>query len=206
MINLYDGPQLPKKLAKVLISDWAVTEGKNDFTEHAVWGLDPDDNLWELDWWHQQVDTGKGMAAMFDMVGRHKIKLAFNEGGVIDKAIRPAVNAKCRDTKMYFEMRSIPSVADKTAKCASSIARASVGKVYMRRNSPNTERVILQLLAMPSGRYDDAADICGLVGRAIDQYHPPKDVPITRKEGIKPFTAAWLEYEEPDRSKELRYR
>jgi predicted phage terminase large subunit-like protein len=206
MINLYDGPQLPKKLAKVLISDWAVTEGKNDFTEHAVWGLDPDDNLWELDWWHQQVDTGKGMAAMFDMVGRHKIKLAFNEGGVIDKAIRPAVNAKCRDTKMYFEMRSMPSVADKTAKCASFIARASVGKVYMRRNSPNTERVILQLLAMPSGRYDDAADICGLVGRAVDQWHPPLDPPIKRKEGIKPFTAAWLEYEEPDRSKELRYR
>lgn len=206
MINLYGAEQLPKKLSKVLISDWAVTEGKNDFTEHGVFGLDSDDNLWALDWWYKQANTGVGIAAMFDLVQRHKIKLAFNEGGVIDKAVRPAINAKARDTKCYFDLRSIPSSSDKIAKLSSFIARASMGKVYFPRAAPWTERVILQLLAVPAGRWDDAADVAGLAGRAIDQYHPPQDVPIKRKEGIKPFTAAWIEYEEPDRSKELRYR
>ena len=205
-INLYDGPELPKKLARILVSDWAVTEGKNDFTEHAVWGLDSDDNMWELDWWHKQTNTGEGIEALFQMATRHKIKLAFNEGGVIDKAIRPAINAKARDRKYYFDLRALPNMSDKMAKCASFFARASMGKVYMRRKSANTERVILQLLALPAGRWDDAADICGLAGRAIDQYHPPQVAPVQRKEGIKPFTAAWLEYQEPDRSKELRYR
>ena len=212
-INLYDGGQLPKKLAKVLVSDWAVTEGKNDFTEHAVWGLDSDDNLWALDWWFKQVDTGRGIAALLEFANRYGIKLAFNEGGVIDKAIRPAINAAVRDwnakagngRKVYFDLRSLPSTADKTAKLSSFIARASMGKVYMPRAATWTERVILQLLASPSGRWDDAADVCGLAGRAIDQYHPPQEVSIVRKEGIKPFTAAWLEYEEPKDTKP-RYR
>lgn len=215
MFRFYD--ELPNgvRLAKVLCSDWAVTEGKNDFTEHGVWGLSPEDDLYALDWFYEQCDTGKGVDTMLEMCSRHSIYLAFNEGGVIDKAVRPLINTRLRDwnakarqkssRSLYVDVRSLPSMADKLAKLAAFQGRAAVGKVWFPRYAPWTERVIQQLLAMPAGRWDDAADVCGLAGRGLDQYHPPANPTLERKQGIKPFTAAWLEYEEPKKP-DVRYR
>lgn len=33
------------------------------------------------------------------------------------------------------------------------------------------ERVLSQLLTFPAGKYDDAVDVCSLMGSAIDQAH-----------------------------------
>ena len=213
MFNFYrEGKEIPTKLVKVIFSDFAVSEGKNDFTEHGVFGLDPDDNLWALDWWYEQCNTGKGVDKLLEMVSRHNIHLGFNEGGVIDKAIRPLVNAGIRDwnrdtkrPRIYLDLRSLPSMQDKMAKLSSFQGRAAIGKVWFPARAPWTEHVIQQLLALPAGRHDDAADVCGLAGRGLDQYHPPRAEPTLRKEGIKPYSVAWLEYE-PDTKPAIRYR
>lgn len=216
MIRFYDElPESAKRLSKVICSDWAVSEGKNDFTEHGVWGIDHNDDLYALDWWYKQVDTGKGMAAMLELVDRHQIRLGFNEGGVIDKAVRPFLNTSIRDwnakaqqngkRKIFIDVRALPSMADKSAKLMSFQGRAAIGKVWFPRNAPWTERVIDQLLASPSGRWDDAADVCGLAGRGLDQYHPPQNPEMIRKVGIKPYTAEWLEWKE-DTKPAIRWR
>jgi hypothetical protein len=54
----------------------------------------------------------------------------------------------------------------------------------------------LQLLALPAGRHDDGADVCGLIGRALDTITPARGPEPARAAGIKPFTAAWLEHTE----------
>lgn len=216
MVSYYGGAddrKLPPRVAKVVCSDFAVTEGKNDFTEHGVWGLDSDDNLYALDWWFKQSGTGEGVNELLKMVSRHGIHLGFNEGGVIDKAIRPLIMAGIRDwnrdpknTKIFLDLRSLPSMADKLAKLAAFQGRMATGKVFFPRHAPWTERVIDQLLAMPAGRFDDAADVCGLAGRGIDQYHPPQNPVLERKEGIKPFTAAWIEHTDEPVKPKLRFR
>jgi hypothetical protein len=212
MFNFYEKGELPQKLVKVIFSDFAVSEGKNDFTEHGVFGLDSDDNLWAADWWFEQCNTGKGVGQMLEMASRHSCHLGFNEGGVIDKAIRPLVNAAIRDwnkdpkkTRIYLDLRSLPSMADKIAKLSSFQGRAAIGKVWFPRHAPWTEHVLQQLLALPAGRFDDAADVCGLAGRGLDQYHPPRNEPALRKEGIKPYSVAWLEYQE-NPTPAVRYR
>ena len=212
MFNFYEKGELPQKLVKVIFSDFAVSEGKNDFTEHGVFGLDSDDNLWAVDWWFEQCNTGKGVGQMLEMASRHSCHLGFNEGGVIDKAIRPLVNAAIRDwnkdpkkTRIYLDLRSLPSMADKIAKLSSFQGRAAIGKVWFPRHAPWTEHVLQQLLALPAGRFDDAADVCGLAGRGLDQYHPPRNEPALRKEGIKPYSVAWLEYQE-NPTPAVRYR
>lgn len=216
MFRFYDTlPESAKSVPKIICSDFAVTEGKNDFTEHGIWGLNHEDDLFAMDWWYEQCDTGKGIAKMLEMADRHRCQLGFNEGGVIDKAIRPAFNTAIRDwnnkataegrRRLFIDLRSITSMSDKLAKLSSFQARASMGKVWFPRNAPWTERVIDQLLAIPAGRYDDAADVCGLAGRGLDQYHPPSAPELVRKEGIKPFTAAWLEYKE-DAKPAMRFR
>ena len=42
---------LPKHLTFYGASDYAVTEGGGDFTEHGVFGVDADDNIYIADWW-----------------------------------------------------------------------------------------------------------------------------------------------------------
>ena len=215
MFHFYEGSELPTTLSKVICSDFAVSEGKNDFTEHGVWGLDHEDNLWALDWWYEQCNTGRGVQQMLEMCARHNIHLGFHEGGVIDKAIEALVVAQIRDwnqtadkkqrPRIFIDRRPLPSIADKLAKLAAFQGRAALGKVHFPRSAPWTERVIDQLLAIPAGRFDDAADVCGLAGRGLDQYHPPANPVIVRKQGIKPYTAAWIEYEEPKEPK-VRYR
>lgn len=212
MINLYVAGELPVHLSYIGVGDYAVTAGGNDFTELAVGGVDSDDNLWFVDWWYEQCDTGKSVEETLNMAVRWKSRMSprgvpvwYNEGGVIDKAVRPSMNRRQRDRKIYFDLRSIPSMQDKVAKVQSFIARASVGKVYMPKNAPWTERAILQLLALPAGRHDDAADVLGLFGRAIDQFAPAQLPPAEKPNGIRPFTQAWLEYEEQPAA-QVRFR
>jgi predicted phage terminase large subunit-like protein len=216
MFRYYDTlPESAKGVAKIICSDFAVSEGKNDFTEHGIFGLNHDDDLFALDWWYKQCDTGEGITKMLEMAYSHNIQLGFNEGGVIDKAIRPAFNVAIRDfnrkasaaqeRRLFIDLKALPSMQDKLAKLSSFQARCAVGKVWFPRNAPWTERVIDQLLALPAGRWDDAADVCGLAGRGLDQYHPPAAPFIERKEGIKPFTAAWLEFKEDTKPK-VRWR
>jgi len=216
MVQYYDKlPESARLGGKVICSDFAVSEGKNDFTEHGVWSLDHEDCLYATDWWYEQCDTGKGLDKMLELADRWRIQMGFNEGGVIDKAIRPAFNTKIRDwnakaikegrRRLYVDLKSLPSMQDKIAKISAFVARAASGKVKWPRNAPWTERVIDQLCSIPAGRFDDAADVCGLAGRGLDQYHPPQVQTIDRKTGIKPYTAAWVEYQE-DTKPAIRYR
>lgn len=216
MIQLYDElPESARNAAKIICSDFAVSAGKNDFSEHGIFALSHTDDLYATDWWYKQADTGEVVAEMLKLVDRHNIHLGFNEGGVIDKAVKPLINVQIRDwnakaakqggRRIFLDLRSLPSMADKMAKLSSFQGRAALGKVWFPRRAPWTARVIDQLLSMPAGRFDDAADVCGLAGRGLDQYHPPSNPVLERKEGIKPFTAAWLEYKEDEKPK-VRWR
>lgn len=215
MIKYYDVlPDSARKGSNIFTGDYAVSVGKNDFTEMGVWTLDHEDNLYARDWWYEQCDTGKGIEKTIELASRHNCRLGFNEGGVIDKAIRPAFIVAIRDhnAKMrkegkppfYMDLRPIPSMQDKMAKLSSFQARCAVGKVFFPR-TPWAERVINQLLSMPAARWDDGADNCGLIGRGLEQFHPPAAPRTERKEGIKPYTAAWVEYQE-DTKPAIRYR
>jgi predicted phage terminase large subunit-like protein len=205
MIGLYDKGELPARLNYVGASDYAVSAGKNDFTEHGCFGIDHDLNIWAVDWFYGQVPTDEGLDEWIKMVKRWKAKQWFNEGGVIDKAIRPAANKLMRDKKVFTNLTAIPSMADKLAKVQSFQARAGAGCVWFPRNAPWTERVIIQLLSLPAGRHDDAADVCGLIGRALDDIRVGQAPPGDRVKGIKPFTGRWLEWQE-DVKPAVRYR
>lgn len=206
MIGLYDKGQLPPKMNYVGASDFAVSAGKNDFTEHGCFGIDHDLNIWAVDWFYGQVTTDVGLDEWIRMVTRWKAKQWFNEGGVIDKAIRPAANKLMRDKKKFTNLTAIPSMADKLAKVQSFQARAGAGCVWFPRDAPWTERVILQLISLPAGRHDDAADVCGLIGRALDDIRIGERPPGPRQKGLKPFTSAWLEHDDSQQKPAVRYR
>lgn len=219
---LYDREEMPplNLLAVAGFGDYAVSSGKNDFTEQAVIGLDADSNIWFLDWWYEQSDSEVWSEQMLWMAHRWKVPTWYNEGGVIDKATRPMIMKAMRESKtarnehgklkyggksVYFDLRTLPSMQDKVAKCTAFQARFAARTTYWPRWQPWTDRVLDQLEALPNGRFDDAADVCGLVGRAIDKLRVGDKPKEERKRGIRPYSVEWLEHAEkaPDA---VRYR
>jgi predicted phage terminase large subunit-like protein len=207
MFDFYDIKSTPPYLAYVAGYDAAVSEGKNDFSEIGVFGVDTQGDLWEVDWWNGQVTTDKMVEELLRMRQKWKFSMGFNEGGVIDKATRPWIHRRMREIgyKATFDLRSIPSMADKVAKCSNFQGMAASGRVHLRDNA-NSRRIVQQLVSLPAGRYDDAADVCGLIGRAVDQFPVARMPPSQeRPKGPKPFTGAWLEHQEDEKPK-VRWR
>jgi phage terminase large subunit-like protein len=208
-IDYYKPGTQPPILSFVGAGDYAVSAGKNDFTELGVFGIDPSGDLWEVDWWHEQSDTGKSTEASLDMVARWKTPMWFNEGGVIDKAMGPLMNMRMRErsakgANCFTDRRTLASGGDKLAKCQAFIARCNAGTVHFRDNA-NSRRIIGQIAALPAGRFDDAADVCGLIGRAIDQFPIAREhKPAAPPQALKPFSKKWLEYK-PDAPEPVKY-
>jgi hypothetical protein len=227
MFDFYKEGTQPPFMAYIGAGDYAVTEGRNDFTELGVFGVDPSGDLWEVDWWHKQANTAVTCEQTIELIKKWKIPMWFNEGGVIDKAMGPLFNLRLRQRNqagenIYVDRRAITSMQDKLAKCASFQGRAAsggesglvgpqgeklwrTGSVHFRDNA-NSRRIVQQLVALPAGRYDDAADVCGLVGRAMDQF-PVGRVPVNavRTPGPVFGSVEWLEWREEEKPK-IRYR
>lgn len=196
--NWYTPGEEPMNLHLYGASDYAVTEKGGDFSEHGVAGLDSDNQLWFVDWWSGQETTDKTIDAFLDMVEKHNRRehnliLWTNEGGIIDKAVRPQINRRMRERDIFIDLRTLPSMQDKRAKCASFGARVSSKSVWLPEGVPWAEDLVDQLIAAPAGRYDDKFDVAGLIGRMIDQFTDAAPPRSKRPKGIQPFTAQWLE-------------
>lgn len=207
--NWYDPGDEPMNLHLYGASDYAVTEDGGDFSEHGVAGLDGDNNLWFVDWWSGQKSTDVTIEAFIDLLVKHggQIRQWVNEGGVIDKSIRPAINRRMRERDVFCDLRSMPSIKDKVAKCASFGARVSAKSVWLPRKAWAYD-LVDQLIALGGGGlHDDKADVAGLLGRLLDKFLVSERPSKPQSRGIKPFTKEWVEYEEPGHNKnEVIYR
>lgn len=205
----WDEPaEYPTVLRLAGASDFAVTEGGGDWTEHSVWGMDSNGELWLIAGWTGQVSSDKSIDTMLSLAHSTGTRLWFDESGVIHKAIGPALNRRMRERKVYLDLRSLPSTADKIARLQSFQARAASGAVHLPKSGPHFKwavSMVEQLVALPAGRYDDKADCAGLIGRAVDQIANARLPNPERERGIRPFTAQWLEYTEKTTPR-VRYR
>lgn len=162
--------QKPDGVNVYITSDYAVTEGDGDYTEHGVWGLDPDDRLYMLDWWRGQTSSDIWIERLLDLIVTWSPLCVFGEAGVIEKAIRPQLERRMRERKVFARMEWLPSIHDKPTRARPFQGRAAMGLVSLPETEDG-ERVLSQLLMFPAGKYDDAVDVCSLMGRAIDQAH-----------------------------------
>ncbi len=153
---------------KYITSDYAVTEGGGDYTEFGVWGVSPADDLYAVDWWFGQETPDVWVDRQLDLAAEHKPLTIFGEKGVIQKAIEGLMMKRAHERRLYSSYEWVARTADKAAMAQSFRGRAAMGKVYI----PYTEwgdRLINQLCSFPTGRYDDAVDVCALIGMALDE-------------------------------------
>ena len=169
--NRVDISEMPKTLNRYITSDFAVTDGRGDFTEHAVWGIDKDDNMFAVDWWYGQASSDKWIAAQLDLIRKHKPLCWFGESGVIKRALEGIILKSMRDEKTYCRTEWVTSATDKATRARAFQARAAMKKVYIPK-TPWGDRLIDQLVSFPAGKNDDAVDVCSLIASVIDQAHP----------------------------------
>jgi predicted phage terminase large subunit-like protein len=201
---------LPRALRIYGASDYATMEPDTakrepDYTEHGVVGLDAIGDLWFLDWWFDQCETDKGIAAFIKLVGQHKPIKWFNEGGLIDKAIGPAIRQAMRINRTFVAIESLSILGDKAVKLQAFHARAAARTCHFPIRRAWTDHVIEQLIKFPGGRWDDAADVCGLIGRGVDKMFEASVSLPERRPLLIPFTEKWLEYNDRNEKPKVRY-
>lgn len=162
---------LPSRLNLYIASDYAVTPDGGDWTEHGVWGLADNGDMYAVDWWYGQTDPAEWIDKWIELISQHRPLAAFEEKGVILRAVDGAITKRMRETQTFVRRVPLASAGSKAERALGFAARASAGTVHLPRTAPWAMRLLNQLCAFngEDGRQDDAVDVCSLVGRGLDE-------------------------------------
>lgn len=161
--------EAPAELNIYAASDYAVTDSAGDYTVHIIVGVDPHDNIYVLDVWRAQASSDIWIESAIDLAALHKPLQWAEEGGVIVKAIGPALERRMTERRVYFARQAIPSIANKEARAQSISARYAMGKVYHPAGAPWLAEYERELLSFPYAKHDDQVDTIGLIGRLLTE-------------------------------------
>lgn len=171
-----DYDTLPESLAVYGASDYAVTDGGGDYTEHGVFGTDGQGNLYVLDWWRGQTASDVWIDRKCDLILSHSPVCWFGEAGSIRRAVEPFMLARMRERNAICRIEWLPSISDKESRARSIQGMASMGRVFFPKNAAWKGDVLAQMLRFPAGKHDDAVDVFSLIGRGL-QFVKPKRKP-----------------------------
>ena len=163
---------LPENVTCYGASDYAVTEGGGDYTEHGIFAVDPLGNIYIIDWWRGQTTTDVWIERQLDLIRRHEPACWFGEKGAIEKAVRPYLTRRMNERRAYCRIEWLPCVHEKTVRARSFQALASMNKIFIPAAAAWKSELIGQLTRFPAGKYDDAVDVCSLIGRGLKMLPP----------------------------------
>jgi predicted phage terminase large subunit-like protein len=158
---------LPPGCRKFGASDYGVTEGAGDYSEHGVFATDSAGNLYVEDWWRGQAAADTWIDRKCDLILAHQPQCWFGEAGPIRRAVEPFMKRRMLERGALCRVEWLPSVSDKPTRARAFQAMCSMKKVYFRKGLPHKSDVLGQLLRFPAGKHDDSVDVCGLIGRGL---------------------------------------
>lgn len=159
--------ELPDGLAMYAASDYAVTADGGDYTEHGVFGVDSQGNVYVVDWWSGQTTSDVWIEQQCNLIDKHKPIIWFGESGVIRRSVEPWMIKRMNERRSHCRMEWMASISDKPTRARSIQALASMGKLFLPKNALFAGRLLSQLLRFPAGKHDDAVDVFSLIGRGM---------------------------------------
>jgi predicted phage terminase large subunit-like protein len=186
-LNDYDS--VPSGLRIYASSDFAVTDGSGDFTEHGVIGIDSSGNGYVLDWWRGQKSADFWIEKMADLIEKWSPSCWFAEAGPIRRSVEPFMMKRLSDRGAFCRIEWMTSINDKESRARGIQAFMSMGKLYWPKFAPWKTDVQSQLLRFPTGKHDDAVDVLSLFGRGMKYVNSSKK-PV-RKRIFQPI-ADWM--------------
>jgi predicted phage terminase large subunit-like protein len=172
--NFSEYDMYPANLHVYGASDYAVTDGGGDFTEHGIFGIDHSGNPYVLDWWRGQARSDVWIESQCDLIRQWKPLVWFGEAGPIRRAIEPFLNRRMVERNALCRLEWLASIADKEIRARSIQAVASVKTISFPKQAPWKPEIMKQLLQFPSGKYDDAVDVFSLLGRGLEHVEPAR--------------------------------
>lgn len=169
-----DFDKLPTPLRIYGASDFAVTEGGGDYTEHGVFGVDIAGNIYVIDWWRDQAASDVWIERMCDLILEHEPLCWFGESGPIRRAVEPFLKRRMNERKALARVEWLPSISDKPTRARSIQALCSMRKVMFPAHSKWASDVKGQMLRFPAGKHDDAVDVMSLIGRGLSFIGSPR--------------------------------
>lgn len=157
----------PKHLRYYGASDYAVTEEGGDYTVHGVAGVDPNDDLYIVDWYREQSDPEEWIDELLDLMRQWKTIEWGEEKGQIQKSLNSLIRKRQQEEKVYCHRVQYASSRDKVARAQAIRGRWAQGKVFL----PRTEwarKIVHELLRFPAGKWDDQVDTLAIFGRMLD--------------------------------------
>lgn len=194
----YKPDEKPQRLSIFGTSDYAVSEGKGDFTVHRVWGIDERGHIWLIAGWRGQTTSDVWIERLLDLVHAHRPFAWFGESGVIQKSVEPYLIRRSQERRVYCRWEWLPSITDKSARARGFQARAAMKMVHVPEGAEG-DGFIEELIRFPAGKHDDEVDTASLMGRALDEAHPAtKAAPVEKQArpdygfGRKQNTGDWM--------------
>lgn len=149
-------------------SDYAVTANGGDYTVHGVVGVDPNDDIYLIDWWRGQTSSDVWIEEFIRLIRRYKPLQWEEESGQILKSLDPFIVRRMREDKVYCYRKQVTSASDKPTRAQAIRARMAMGKVYFPKNAAWSEPLISEMMKFPNGSHDDQVDVLSLIGRMLD--------------------------------------
>lgn len=192
---------LPDNLYIYMASDFAVAEPTEenddpDFTEHGVFGVGADRRVYVLDWWYGQTTSDVWISELVTMWIKWDPLAWFGEGGVIRRAIEPALKREMDERDAYCRTEwlnphgrapgqgsSKEGYADRS-KQAKAIrgrpfqAMAHQGKFVFPLSASWLSHVLGLIVNFPAKGKDDPFDVITLFASALDMSHPAVTITV----------------------------
>ena len=173
----------PKHYTPYMAMDCAVTKDRGDFTEIGVFGVDRNDDLYiapDFGWYSGKVTPDVWIDAILDLAENFHPQVLLSEKGVIRNATEGPLDKRMAERKVYVSTEWLPHIGDKSANARAFQARCAQGKVYLPKNDIG-RRILKQLLEFPAGKHDDIVDVCGLMGRHLQDTVVPNIQRVEKK-------------------------
>lgn len=196
----------PKHLRIYGASDYAVTADGGDYTEHGVFGLDTDGDLYLLDWWSGQTASDVWIETQLDLIDKWKPQSWVGESGPIRRSVEPFLRRRMRERRSLCRLEWLPSISDKPTRARPFQAMASSGMVYLPTKEDWAQRLIRQLLTFPVGVFDDAVDVCSLIGRYLDKMRDARLPELNGRKAPQPGTFDHLLALTDEKNERSKYR
>lgn len=190
-------------------SDYAVTDGLNDYTVHIVFATDWRNRIYIVDFWHKQTNTLDWVKAQYSLLTKYEPEEWGEEADQIKRSVGPFRNQMLAEN-FYFktQFNALPSGgADKPRKARSIQGRFEQGMVYLPRQAEWTLTIENELLRCWAGENDDIGDTFGVIGRLLDRLDPARKPPPAPKPLEMQWPSLdqlWKDKEDGDRPADYR--
>jgi predicted phage terminase large subunit-like protein len=150
-------------------SDYAVSDGKGDYTVHIVVGVSSTGDLYVLDLWRKQVTADIWVESFCDLVRQWKPLGWAEEVGQIKSSIGPFLTKRMRERKAYVARAQFPTAKSKQMRAQSIIGRMAERGLFCPFGASWFSEFRRELLLFDAGKHDDQVDALALIGQVLDK-------------------------------------